>query len=567
MADFDAIVIGSGFGGSVTAFRLAEAGLRVCLLERGKPFPPGSFPRSPHDTAANFWDPDHGHYGMFDIWSFSRLEAVVSSGLGGGSLIYANVLLRMPENWFANEHSDGSYEDWPVTRADLDPHYDTVEKMIGTQTYPIDQLPYRRTPKTRAMLEAAERLSLDYELETELAPLAVTFANPGQPAVPGLPIAGGENNLHESPRYTCRLVGECDIGCNFGSKNSLDFTYLSAAKRLGVDIRTHSEVRSFERIDGGFSVSYIKHPDCSSDPPSARLRQVITSHRLILSAGALGTTYLLLRNLSAFPALSPALGQRFCGNGDFLGLVLKAKKQVDGVRAPRILDPSLGPVITVAMRMLDRLDGATGRGFYIEDAGYPQFVNWLIDDNMATEALRGLRFLRRRVWSRLTHSPKSQVGRQVSHALSKGLFTATSMPLLGMGREVPNGRLLLRQGHLDLDWSPAASRAYFTRLNKTMKRIASELGSSYTANPLWLLNMLITVHPLGGAPMGRHPGEGVVNEFGQVFGYDGLSIADGSVLPGPVGANPSLTIAAMADRFAGWIIDDFSNKRRAVHVS
>jgi len=99
-----------------------------------------------------------------------------------------------------------------------------------------------------------------------------------------------------------------------------------------------------------------------------------------------------------------------------------------------------------------------------------------------------------------------------------------------------------------------------------MQSIAGKLGSSYTANPLWLLNMLITVHPLGGAPMGRHPGEGVVNEYGQVFGYPGLSIADGSVLPGPVGANPSLTIAALADRSADWIIDDFKKKRRNTNV-
>ncbi|MHB8816505.1 MAG: GMC oxidoreductase [Steroidobacteraceae bacterium] len=562
--DFDAIVIGSGFGGSVTAFRLANAGLRVCLLERGRPFPPGSFPRSPHDLAANFWDPDRGLHGMFDVWSFSSLEAVVSSGLGGGSLIYANVMLRKPETWFVHDKPDGSYENWPVTREDLDPHYDSVEKMIGTQTYPIDKDPYRSTAKTFALLESARKLGL----ESELVPLAITFANAGQPAIPGVPIVGGENNLHRAPRYTCRLVGECDIGCQFGSKNSLDFTYLSAAERRGAEIRTNSEVHSFERTDSGFSVTYTRYPDSQgeSDSLAGRQRRTITAHRLVLSAGALGTSYLLLRNRSAFPALSPALGRRFCGNGDFLGLVFGAKQQSDGIRVPRILDPSLGPVITAAMLMPDKLDGGQGRGFYIEDAGYPQFVNWLVDDNIVTAAQRGLRFLLRRAWSYITHSAKSEVGRQVSNALSKGLFTATSMPLLGMGREVPNGRLSLRDGNLDLDWDPAASHSYFTRLNDTMRRIATELNGTYASDPLWWLNLLITVHPVGGAPMGRHPAEGVVNEFGQVFGYDGLSIADGSVLPGPVGTNPSLTIAAMADRSADWIIHDFANKRSATHV-
>jgi len=501
---------------------------------------------------------------MFDIWSFSRLEAVVSSGLGGGSLIYANVLLRKPENWFVHESNGNGYENWPVTRKDLDPHYDRVEKMIGVQKYPIGQSPYQDTPKTRALLEAAHQL----DLKSELVPLAVTFSNPGEQAVPGVPIAGGENNLHHSPRYTCRLVGECDIGCNFGSKNSLDFTYLSAAKRQGATIKTNSEVRALDRTEAGFTVTYVKHPDLRRlpDPPVPQ-RRVITASRLILSAGALGTTYLLLRNLSAFPALSLALGHRFCGNGDFLGLVLGAKSQKGGGTSPRILDPSFGPVITAAMLMPDELDGGSGRGFFIEDAGYPQFVNWLIDDNIVTEAQRGLRFMLRRGWSLVTRTAKSEVGRQVSEALSKGLFTATSMPLLGMGREVPNGRLILRRGHLDLDWDPAASRAYFARLNDTMAHVARELHASYTPDPLWWLNLLITVHPVGGAPMGRHPGEGVVNEFGQVFGYDGLSIADGSVMPGPVGSNPSFTIAAMADRFADWIIDDFRNKKRAKHVT
>jgi len=131
---FDAIVIGSGFGGSVMAYRLAAAGKRVCLFERGKAYPPGSFPRSPHDMKANFWDPSAGLQGLFNVWSFKRLGAVVSSGLGGGSLIYANVFLRKDDKWFVKENVPGDgYESWPLTRADLDPHYDAVEKVIGVQ--------------------------------------------------------------------------------------------------------------------------------------------------------------------------------------------------------------------------------------------------------------------------------------------------------------------------------------------------------------------------------------------------------------------------------------------------
>src|SRR5918995_2333131 len=117
---FDAIIVGSGFGGSVTAYRLAEAGLRVCVLERGKPYPPNSFPRSPYRMQRNFWDPSEGLYGMYNLWSFEGIEALVGSGLGGGSLIYANVLIRKDERWFVTEDLlNGGYEDWPVTREEL----------------------------------------------------------------------------------------------------------------------------------------------------------------------------------------------------------------------------------------------------------------------------------------------------------------------------------------------------------------------------------------------------------------------------------------------------------------
>ena len=228
---FDVVIVGSGFGGSVMAYRLAEAGLSVCVLERGKPFPPGSFPRTPHGMQTNFWDPSDGMHGMFNVWSFKHLGALVSSGLGGGSLIYANVLLRKDENWFVREdRRSGGYEYWPVTRADLDPHYDRVERMMNAQRFPFEHEPYRNAGKTRAMKVAADKLGLEWMLP----PLAVTFANDGEAPVPGEPIREEHRNLHDRTRSTCRLCGECDVGCNYGSKNTLDYNYLSEAKRLGV---------------------------------------------------------------------------------------------------------------------------------------------------------------------------------------------------------------------------------------------------------------------------------------------------------------------------------------------
>ena len=148
MDEVDAVVIGSGFGGSVAAARLAEAGKSVVVLERGKAYPPGSFARSPLDMARSFWDPSKGLHGMFDLWSFSDIDAVVSAGLGGGSLIYANVMIRKDEHWFVQEdpRSGPGYEYWPVNREQLDPDYDTAEKMLGATSFPFDLAPYSMAP-------------------------------------------------------------------------------------------------------------------------------------------------------------------------------------------------------------------------------------------------------------------------------------------------------------------------------------------------------------------------------------------------------------------------------------
>ena len=238
---FDAVVVGSGFGGAVTACRLAEAGRRVLVLERGKAYPPGSFPRSPLGLKNNLWDPSEGLHGMFDLWSFDGLEALVSSGLGGGSLIYANVMIRKDERWFVREDLDrGGYEYWPVTRAELDPHYDRVEAMLNAQRYPYGEPPYDTTPKTRAFEAAAKESGLDWFLPK----LAVTFApEPGAAPVPGEPIREPRPNIHGRTRETCRLVGECDVGCNYGAKNTLDYTYLSRAKEQGAEIACSTHAR------------------------------------------------------------------------------------------------------------------------------------------------------------------------------------------------------------------------------------------------------------------------------------------------------------------------------------
>ena len=261
---YDAIVVGSGFGGSVTAYRLAEAGKRVLVLERGRPYPPGSFTRSPYRARESFWDPPRGLVGMYHYWSFKGIDALVSAGLGGGSLIYANVFIRKDENWFVQEDmSDGGYEYWPVNRADLDPHYDRVEQMLNLQRYPFEHEPYASTPKTIAFKEAAEANGLEWFLPQ----LAVTFGNKGRTPVPGEAIEEELPNLHGRTRTTCQLCGECDVGCNYGSKNTLDYNYLTHAKHHGAEIRTLADVRRIGPREGGGYRGHVRRPRRASREP------------------------------------------------------------------------------------------------------------------------------------------------------------------------------------------------------------------------------------------------------------------------------------------------------------
>ena len=561
---FDAVVVGSGFGGSVSAYRLTEAGHSVCLLERGKPFPPNSFPRSPLGMKTQFWDPSEGLHGMFNLWSFDDIDAITASGLGGGSLIYANVLLRKDEDWFVKEEpgkgswKDG-YEYWPVTRADLDPHYDRVERMMNVQKFPLDQAPFDKTRKVIAYRDAARKLGLDWNLVN----LAVTFANEGDPARVGEPIREARPNIHGATRLTCKLTGECDLGCNHGSKNSLDYTYITAAWHAGADIRTRHEVRSFEPRDGGgYQLEYVIH-DAESEghktDTSKLARHTITCDRLILSAGTLGSTYLLLKNRSAFPHLSPMLGSRFGGNGDLLTFARHCMKDgPDGKRVPHVLDAAHAPVITSAIRVPDTIDGGDGRGFYLEDAGQPEFVSWMLQLlDAPRSALDLIPKLPKLAGNFITHKD-TDIGDEVSELIGDCAESAGFLPLLGMGRDVPEGIMrLANNGGLQIDWKKnGSSKQYFERVRDVSKAVAHELGGEFLDNPIWLFGRVVTVHALGGAPMGRHDREGVVDPHGRVYNYPGLHIADGSVMPGPVGPNPSLTIAGLADRFADAILED-----------
>ena len=577
---YDAIVVGSGFGGSVMALRLARAGLSVCVLERGQEYPPGSFPRTPTAMRQNFWEPGDGLQGLFDIWSFDGLDAVVASGVGGGSLIYSNVLLRQDPGWMVTNGKP-----WPFTRERLDPYYDAVEAILRPGPYPQDCPPYDRTPRTRAMAEGARLIAERTGNPAALRiPLAVAFGNDGARPRPGEPFRDAPgHNMYGVPRVTCRLCSECNIGCNDGSKHTLDLTYLSLAREAGATILPRCEVRAFwpaeRRGVGGRSatwhVEYVIH---ESERQGQRYRRAelpartLTARSLFLCAGTFGSTFLLLRMRQerGLSGLSPALGSRFSGNGDLLTVILRARHAGrEGGMTPRALEPNFGPVITSAIRGSDALDRGgperdDERGFYIEDAGFPTILSWLVETAPATGRLgRSLRLAGRYLLRRLGWDQGARIGDAFSDFIGDTALTHTSLPLVSMGRDVPSGRLHLNgDSRLDGEWDLEASRPYLERLRETCADLARALHGEHVDNPLWHLDQLITVHPLGGAPMADDPAEGVVDPHGRVFGYPGLYVADGSILPGPVGPNPALTIAALAERIAEQFLADWHAEAR-----
>ncbi len=541
----DAVVVGSGFGGSVAAYRLAQAGRATIVLERGQAYPPGSFARNPYEMSQAFWEPKDKLFGLFDVRSFRKLEAIVSSGLGGGSLIYANVLLRKDERWFVHDSPlpGGGYEHWPISRNDLEPHYEAVAAMLAPTPSPYPDL-----PKAKALREAAQALGLD----TFHPPLAITFAPPGGRPAPKQVIPEPEyGNVHGDTRLTCRLCGECDIGCNEGAKNTLDHNYLSAAKYHGADLRTLCEVSGVAPLEGGgFEVAYTRYgsdPDRTGD--RSRTRHRVRCANLFLAAGTFGTTSLLLRNRVNLPALGRAVGSRFSGNGDLLTFCMGAKGE-GPTGGMRLIDGSYGPVITTAMRVPDGLDeGGRRRGYYIQEAGFPDFANWLIETAAVTSSMQRAAVVARDLLRyRLGKRYESTISAEIARLVGQGKLGSSALPLLGMGRDIADGKIVLRDGELDVRWTSATSMEYFTAMRETMREIAQALHAEYHDSPLWWTKRVVTVHPLGGAPMGRHVHEGVVDAYGESFGYPGLFVVDGSQMPGPVGPNPAFTIAALADR-------------------
>jgi cholesterol oxidase len=529
MANYDVIIVGSGFGGAVAAARLAESGMKVLVLERGRRWQTKDYPRDLDDAWVwNQSDPKRQN-GWLDLRIMDDMAVAQGAGVGGGSLIYANISVEAKPDAFTSG--------WPVqiTYETLRPYYDKVGKMLNVHTLPLNQL----TERYRLMQESAQ--ALGYADRFMPLPMAVTF-NPEWRY--GLPDAF--NDKHSKPwinaqgqqQGTCVHCGNCDIGCQVKAKNTLDLNYIPLAEKHGAEVRALHIVSTIKPIDGGYAVHF-------SRIESGRLiAGQDTATRVIVAAGSLGSTELLLRCRDlhrTLPKISQHLGQRWSSNGDFLTPASYKNRRVA---------PTEGPTITCA---IDFLDGKEqGKKFFIEDGGFPNL-------------LRNFLKSRSKRW-RKDHP----VLRWMLHTMGSDAPLNNIMPWFGQSMDAANGRLYLGRPwyapwrrQLKLDWDVAESEDVISAMVDMHKRLSSATGGEAHVPPTWsVLKNLVTPHPLGGCNMGTTAADGVVDHRGQVFGYVNLFVADGAIVPRAIGLNPSRTIAALAERISEKIALDFQASSR-----
>lgn len=520
---YDVIIIGSGFGGSVTACRLAEQGLKVLVLERGRRWTPETYPRSPED--AWFWDRDEPEKenGWIDLHVMDNMIVAAGAGVGGGSLIYANVFVEAKPEAF--DHG------WPaeISYEGLKPYYEKAGQMMSAQTLPDSQL----SERFKLMQEGAQKTGLAGRFRK--LPLAVSFDPEWNYDLPDACDPKHSKrfvNPHGVEQGTCIHCGNCDIGCDVKAKNTLDLNYLAVAERNGAEIRPLHQVMNIEPWGDGYRVNY--HALASGH----RRRGSETAQRVIVAAGSMGSTELLLRcrdQYKTLPRVSSFLGQNWSSNGDFLTPAFYDKKEIS---------PTHGPTITCAIDMLD--NSADGQAVFVEDGGFPNLLNDYVQRRLKKNKNRYMRHF----WRSL--SKEVHVEDPLHNV----------MPWFGQGVDGGDGTLYLGRvwyapwrRKMRMDWDVTRSEPAINALIHMHERLSAATGGRPWVPPTWtVFKDLITPHPLGGCNMGSSAADGVVDHHGEVFGHPNLYVADGAIIPRPLGLNPSRTIAALAERIADGII-------------
>ena len=513
--DYDWIVIGSGFGGSVSALRLAEKGYKVAIVECGRRFADDEFAERMGQLRRSLWMPKLGLKGILRMTRFKDVMILSGSGVGGGSLVYAQTLYRAGPRFFEK------WREVSGDAAELDAHYDEAERMLGVVTHP------RRTPTDRLLIDVAAELGAPDSFHPTR--VGVFFGEPG--VTVDDPYFGGEGPA----RAGCIECGQCLLGCRENAKNTLPKNYLWFAERLGVEIlpeRTVAEVRPLGAEDGsdGYAVT--------SERTGAWLRkdrQTLTAGGVVVAAGALGTNLLLARcrQSGALPRISDRLGH----------LVRTNSESLTAVTVPE--DRGWSENVSITGSIFPDADSHSEIVTYGKGGDLFGLMFTLLTPD-GTKLTRPLKL----IGQILRHPMRFIRSTNIRGWSRRSLLTGVMQTLDNSMRLVPKRRLLGGGVRLQTQQDPEHPNPTFLPLaNEVAQRIADKTGGVAQS---WIteaaLNTPVTAHILGGAVTAVDPARGVIDMDHRVFGYQNLLVCDGAAVPANPGVNPSLTITAMAER-------------------
>ena len=507
--DYDVVIIGSGFGGSVSALRLAEKGYRVAVLERGKRYRSKDFPKTSWNLRKHLWYPKLFLYGIQCITLFRDLFVIHGAGVGGGSLVYANTHLVPPDKAFSSGWTD---EKW---KERLQPFYKRAKSMLGSTPAPV------LGETDRYLKDAAKKMGRDdtfYNVD-----VGIFFSK--------------EEGWHRDPyfdgkgpdRKGCIYCGECMVGCRHDAKNTLDKNYLYLAEKLGVDIIPEMDVRDISKKDDGYVVSARKstgilHP-----------KHYFSASKVIVSGGVMGSVKLLMncKKSGSLPNLSDQLGNFIRSNSEAI-IGVKVPKADERLTRGVAISAGFHPDDDTHIETFRFGKGQNMMGMLTTDmpgmdvkAGV---VSWII--NFVKHPIRNISHLLPRKWS------------------EKAVFLLVMQPIDNYLKFVYEKKWW-KFGSSSINTMNSSKTPIVGRIpigEKVAEDIAKNIGGSCTTTYMSsILNIPTTAHILGGARIAKDKGGGVVNDNLEVFGYSGLYVIDGSSIPSNLGVNPSLTITALAE--------------------